>query len=457
MQKTGKISLIKYFFNTIFIITLVSFSISFWGCTKKKYAEMNARPSAEWVKNAAIYEINLRSFSKDESFKALEAQIPELKRQGFTIISLMPIHPIGELNRTGKLGNLNAVKDFYAVNREFGTLEDFKSLVNTTHQQGLKIIINLVASQAAWDNQLLLEHPDWFVHNEEGAIVSRNYESSDAAQIDYNQHEPRKYMIAIMKFWIQKIGIDGFQCALAELLPVDFWEVARNELDKIKPVIMISESALPEHHIKAFDLTCSWNINDAIANIVNGSIPASALYDSLTMELLKFPKGSLHIRFDLKRGKNKENNPNIEEQDSLSEKMAAILAFTLPGVPLICVDNQDRNNRQLNLFNKFHEDLSMLRRNHPALQYGSYLNAQNSASSHIFSFIRYSGKDSVLIVINFADEKLKTEIQMPAGSSLSWKDHFSGISVKVNGSQLSTAILPLGFLILVPSSEKEIL
>ncbi|MGD1045946.1 MAG: alpha-amylase family glycosyl hydrolase [Bacteroidota bacterium] len=447
----------KRFLITTTVVVFVYCSIHYFGCTKIKYNDLNARISTEWVKNAVIYEINLRSFSKDGTFKTLEAQIPELRKRGITIVSLVPIHPIGELNRRGQIGSLDAIKDFYAVNPEFGILKDFQSLVNITHQQGLKIIINLVANQAAWDSQLLMEHPDWFVHNEEGAIVSPNSESSDVAQFDYNQHELRKYMIAVMKFWVQEIGIDGFQCRSAELIPTDFWDVARNELDKIKPVLMISESMLPEHHIKAFDLTCSWNMNNTLANIVSGTVPASIINDSMNAEFLKFPKGSLHLRFKIMRDENIEDIRGINNSSSQNAKTIAILAFTLPGVPLIYTGDEAGNTKQLDLSNKLYEDLNTLRRNHPALRYGSYWNAQNSASYHLFSFIRSSGDDSVLIVVNFVNEKIEANIQMPAGASQLWKNQFSGINLKVKDERLSVAISPLGFLALVPYSEKEIL
>jgi len=447
----------KRFLINATVIVFACSSISYFGCTKKKYNDLNARLSADWVKTAIIYEVDLRSFSKGGTFKALEAQIPELRKLGITIVSLMPIHPIGELNRRGKLGSPDAVKDFYAVNSKFGTLEDFKSLVNSAHQQGLKIIINLVANQAAWDSQLLMEHPDWFVHNEEGAIVAPNSESSDVAQIDYNQHELRKYMIAMMKFWIQKIDIDGFRCRSAELIPIDFWDVARSELDKIKPVLMISEIMLPEHHIKAFDLTCSWNMNDVFANIVDGKISASIINDSLNTEYLQFPKGSLHLRCSMKHDDYIEDTPDIEKSSSQDEKAISILAFTLPGVPLFHTDNEVGNIKQFGSFSKLYENLCKLRRNHPALQYGSYRNVQNSDSSHLFSFMRFSKKDSVLIVVNFAHEKKEVKIQMPADAPLYWKDQFSGVNIKVNNSRLNVAILPLDFLALESYSKKEIL
>ena len=142
------------------------------GCRNKQYNELDARPSSDWVREAVIYEINIRAFSKDGTFKALEAKIPDLKKLGVTVVCLMPIHPIGELNRRGRLGNPYAIKDYYSINHEFGSLIDFKSLVDAIHQAGLKIIIDLVVNQTAWDSQLFMEHPEWYNHNEEGAIVS---------------------------------------------------------------------------------------------------------------------------------------------------------------------------------------------------------------------------------------------------------------------------------------------
>ena len=447
----------KNFYGTSALITFLYCSISYYGCTKEKYSEMNTRPSVDWVKNAVISEINLRSFAEEKSFKALELLIPELKKRGVTVISLSPIHPIGDLNRSGRLGSPYAVKDFFDVNPEYGALGDFTSLVRTTHQLGLKIIINLVAGQAAWDSQVLMEHPDWFVHNEEGAIVSPTSERSDVAQIDYRQHEPRKYMIAVMKFWIQEIGIDGFQCMNTELIPTDFWDAARNELDKMKPVLMISESMLPEHHIKAFDLTRSWNVYSICTNIINGKVPASIINDSLSMEIQKFPRGSLHLRFNLENEENRDDTLNLEIHNPQHVKTIDVLAFTLPGVPYICSALEVKNKKQRDEFNKLYENLSAFREVHPSLRSGSYRNVQNSAPSQLFSFIRYLGEDSVLIIVNFAKEKKEADIQLPAGISLTWKDQFSGVNMKVKNSRLSVAVLPLGYLTLLPSSEKEIL
>ena len=450
------------YYNKKVIFLLIFFSILFLGCADKKISDMNARESAQWVKDAVIYEVYLRSFSKEGTFKALEARVPELKKLGITIISLMPIHPIGELNRRGRLGSPYAVKDFYSVNHEFGTVDDFKSLVNTIHKNDLKIMITLVANQAAWDSQLLMEHPDWFVHNEEDAIVSPHPDLIDVAKLDYNQHELRKYIIAMMKYWIREIGIDGFMCSKSELIPTDFWEIARKELDKIKQVIMISESNLPEYHLKAFDLTYSWTLHEALSNILNETATVDLLNDSLQTEQSQFPKGSLHLLFYTSHNNN-EKPPADESFSSDRIKTTAVLSFTLPVVPLIYNGEEAGNNRMPNLFNKVDIDwskelefselyrrLALLRQNHPALRYGSYNNVRNSDSTKVFSFIRSFETDSVLVVINFAKEKKKVSFQMAAGSSIVWKDQFSGNSFQAKDSQLDIALLQMEYLALIP-------
>jgi hypothetical protein len=451
--------------NRRFVLTLVRFvfvccSIMIIGCTIKKYGDDHARPSADWVKNAVVYEINLHSYSRGGGLKELKSQIQELKKFGITTVSLIPIHPIGELNRKGKYGSPTAVKDYYAINPEFGTMEDLKELIRAIHQEGMKILIDLGINQAAWDSQLLMEHPDWFIHNEEGAIVAPNSERSDVAQLDLNQHELRKYMIAMMKYWVRDIGVDGFQCTSAELVPTDFWDIARGELDRIKPVLMISNGSLPAHHVKAFDLTGSWNLTSTIAAIMNGKVSASVINDSLSAEALGFPTGSLHYRCTMMKDEYGENHPAkiippVEKSIQQTADINTILAFTLPGVPLISSDDESGHSQQLDLLKSKLRDMDALYRYHPAFQYGVFQNVPNSENYHLFSFLRYLGEDSVLIVINFTREKKDTEIQLPAGASLFWKDQSSGVRINVKNSCLRTTIGAFGFRFLVPSSEKE--
>ena len=108
--------------------------------------------SPSWIDNACIYEVNIRQFSEEGTFGAFEKELPRLKSMGIDVIWLMPIHPIGELNRKGAMGSYYAVRDYKKVNPEFGDLNSFKSLVQSTHELGLKIIIDWVANHSSPDN-----------------------------------------------------------------------------------------------------------------------------------------------------------------------------------------------------------------------------------------------------------------------------------------------------------------
>ncbi len=435
---------------------------------KSKYSEANARSSEEWIRDAVIYEVYLRSFSREGTFKALEKRLPELKSLGVTVLWLMPIHPVGDLNRKGKLGSPYSIQDYYAVNPEFGTLDDFKSLVAATHSQGMKIIIDLVANHTSWDSKLLMEHTDWFTTNERGAVVSPNADWSDAADLNYDHHELRKYMIEMMKYWVQDIGIDGYRCDVAEMVPSEFWNRARKELDKIKPVMMLSEGSLPEHHVEAFDLTYSWSVYDVFGKIINGTTPVSVFDDILRTESHQFPEGSLRLRFNSNHDKNAWDAPAVTKFTPAGAKATAVLAFTYPGVPLIYNGDEAGNNQKLSLFEKvdinwskdvaFHslyQTLSRLRREHRSLRGGEYLAASNSDGQKVYSFVRRSGDDVVLVVINFSKERRSVSIEVPAVMPGELKEYFTKSSATVKDGKLTEDLGGLEFRVFVPANARQ--
>ncbi len=433
-----------------------------------KYSLLDARKSAEWVKNAVIYEVYLRSFSPEGTFFALAGKIPELKKLGVTVLWLMPIHPVGAVHRKGSLGSPYSVQDYYKVNPEFGTMADFMSLVKSVHQHGLKIIIDLVANHTAWDNPLLKEHPEWYTHDAQGKIVSPNPDWTDVADLNYDQPELRKYMISMMKYWIRDVGIDGFRCDVSELVPLDFWENARAELDAIKPILMLSEGSLPEHHIKAFDITYSWNVYDVLEKVISGSTPATIFEELLKSESYRYPRGSLRMRFNTNHDKNAYDGPAVKKFGIQGAKATAALDFTFPGVPLIYNGEEAGNDKKLDLFEKVdidwskgsdfrttYETLSTLRQEHPALREGTYTSIPNSNERRIFSFLRSTNEDTVLTVINFSRVAGTSEILLPPESPISWRDAISNSPVQGHNHKLEMQLAPLEFGVLVPDLNQE--
>ncbi len=128
-----------------------------------------ARPA--WIDDAVLYELFVPDFTEEGTFQAIIPRLGELKELGVTTIWLMPIHPIGIEERKGVLGSPYAVRDFYDVNPEYGTKEDFKALVGAVHAEGMYLILDLVANHTAWDHPWTTEHPDWYTPGPGGGTV----------------------------------------------------------------------------------------------------------------------------------------------------------------------------------------------------------------------------------------------------------------------------------------------
>ncbi|MBX2990598.1 MAG: alpha-glucosidase C-terminal domain-containing protein [Bacteroidetes bacterium] len=412
---------------------------------KSPYFGKPAVKSADWVKDACIYSVYLRSFSKEGDFAGLEKRIPELKELGATVLWLMPIHPVGVKNRKGTLGSPYAIRDYYGINPEFGSMEDFKKLLATVHRHGMKLIIDLVANHTAWDNPLITQHPEWYTRDGEGNIIPPNDDWTDVADLDYSQPELRTYMIGMMKWWVKDVGIDGFRCDVAELVPTDFWEDARKELNSIKSVMMLSEGTIPEHHMKAFDITYAWNTYDVLQPLLSGKRPVAVVDELFRNESLQFPVGSLRLRFTTNHDKNAWDAPAVTLFGREGLKLATVFVNTIQGVPLIYNGEEVANDRKLDLFEKVDIDWSRprevgdiyrtlfrLRKHNTALSRGNTVRLTTSGENAVYAFARVSGKDKVIVVLNFSSASTSVRLKIPAeelfglSTTVAMKELFSG-------------------------------
>ncbi|MEO6167035.1 MAG: alpha-amylase family glycosyl hydrolase, partial [Chitinophagales bacterium] len=296
-----------------------------------KYVELK---HPDWSRNATIYEVNIRQFTAEGNFKAFETHLARLKELGVDIIWLMPIHPIGEKNRKGTMGSYYSVKDYYSVNPEFGTMEEFKALVNKIHAMGMHVIIDWVANHSAWDNLLVTEHPEWYTKTIEGNFQPTPwYDWEDIIDFDYNQPGIRKYMTEVLKYWIKETDIDGYRCDVAGFIPVDFWENVRAELDEIKPVFMLAEWESRDLHKKAFDMTYSWSLWDQMRGVTTGGKNIGGLVEYMAHDVNTFPEDAYRMTFTDNHDKNSwEGNQYSNFGAGLEPAM--VLACTVNGMPL---------------------------------------------------------------------------------------------------------------------------
>ena len=133
-------------------------------------AEPAAHP--DWSYNAVVYEMNVRQYTPEGTFEAAARELPRLKELGVDIVWLMPVYPIGKLERKGMLGSYYAISDYCATNPEFGTLEDFDRFLAEAHRLGLRVILDWVANHTSPDARWIEERPaDWYVRDSLGNTI----------------------------------------------------------------------------------------------------------------------------------------------------------------------------------------------------------------------------------------------------------------------------------------------
>lgn len=392
----------------------------------------------EWTRNAVMYEVNTRQYTKEGTFNAFSKYLPQLKELGVDILWFMPIHPISELNRKGSLGSYYAVQDYRKVNPEFGTLEDFKTLVEACHDLGFKVMIDWVANHTGCDHVWTEEHPEWYVRDKKGNFMSP-HDWSDTYKLDYKKKDMRKAMIEALQFWVDEYDIDGYRCDVAYEVPVDFWDNARKELEKIKPVFMLAEAEHPPLTKKAFDMVYNWALKDLMHVIAKGKGSKHEYAHHGDITISKGKKHAKDIDKLLKQqGKafpldvyqmNQVTNHDLNswegtEFERLGKGLDAItvLTYTLNGMPLIYTGQEVGYDHVFKFFDKDPIPASQLVPNHTYQFYQklNYLKHQEAAlfagiaggdivrykteSKDAYVFERENGNSRVLVFLNLSSD-----------------------------------------------------
>lgn len=431
----------------------------------QKYVELT---NPDWVKNATIYELNIRQFSQEGTFKAIEKQLPRLKKMGINIIWLMPVQPIGVINRKGSLGSYYSVKDYLKVNPEFGTEADFRSLVKAIHAQGMYVILDWVANHSSWDNALSTQHPEWYTKSREGKFQStpwRDYD--DIIDFDYSQPGLRKYMTEALKFWVKEYDIDGYRCDVASFVPIDFWENTRKELDAIKPVFMLAEAEDKELHRKAFDATYNWTLWNILHQIAINNKSVKTLGEAYIAEHVSiFPKEGIRMNFIDNHDKNSwEGN----QYSNFGPALKAVTVFTvmMDGMPLVYSGQEAGLDRSLLFFErdpiewKKHENealyttLFALKHKNQALWNGKYggemVRIMNDKMDQIISFVREKNGDKVITFINLSMEKVQVNFDTSYDSG-NYTNLFTGKPQRIS-EKMTITMEPWEYLVLHQSKD----
>lgn len=315
-----------------FIATVAAFAAT--GCTSYEI-DMPANPAEPVIGNEVstnvIYQANPRFFGDNECLKGLTRQVSRIAGMECDILWVMPVYEPGELNG---IGSPYCIRDFKAVNPRYGTMTDLKELVNTAHSSGMKVILDWVANHTAWDCSWITEHPDWYVKDAAGNIVSPSG-WSDVAQLNFANADMRAAMKDAMLFWVEQLGIDGYRCDYADGVPHDFWSDVITALRaKNSDMIMLAETANPDYYADGFDMVYDWNSSTTISSAFNGGKPADVVKEA-TEALAKVPDGKSILRYVFNHDVAAENNVATMFGAPEGVPAAYVLASMLNGTPMI--------------------------------------------------------------------------------------------------------------------------
>lgn len=409
-----------------------------------------------WMENAVIYEANLRQGTPERNLKGLQKRLPQLKDLGVDIVWLMPIHPISEKNRKGTLGSYYAVKDYKAVNPEFGTMEDLKEFVRTAHANGIKVILDEVCNHTGCDNAWVTEHPEYYVKDENGNMVGP-YDWTDTYKLDYSNPGTVAAMSDALKFWVEEADIDGYRCDVAGEVPTEFWEGIIPQLNAIKPVFMLAEASKPEL-LEVFNADYAWPMKDLFNDIAatqgvnkyaveHNQNRANATAQDIVKLLKKlekdYPKGSVHVNMVTNHDLNSWEGTEFERYGE-SLGAFAVLSYTLPGMPMLYTGQEVGFNHAFEFFEtdpvqpdytpnqmtSFYEMLNALKHNNSALNATGQLDTMtvwNTTSPDILAFTREDASgNKVSVMVNLSNKETNVTFTDLAPSQDGMINYFTG-------------------------------
>lgn len=372
----------------------------------------------KWIIQGNIYEVNVRQYTAEGTFKAFSNHLQRLKQMGVQTLWFMPINPIGKTDRKGSLGSYYAVSNYKAINPEFGTIEDWKNLVKQAHSMGFKVIIDWVPNHTSADHYWLQKHSDFYVKDSTGKPISP-YDWSDTRKLNYNNAELVDTMIAQMKWWIDSTNIDGFRCDVAGDVPDNFWKKCILTLKNTKDIFMLAEGDKPELQKDGFDATYGWNEFSMMKKIAKGERKASDFDSTINRIDNTFPANTLRLLFTSNHDENSWNKADYETMPGKVHAPFAILSQTLKrSIPLIYSGQEEPFLRAVRFFDKdtisfkklarekFYTTLLQLHNTNDALAADAVFTKIKAGNEDaVYAYTKEKNNKKILVIVNLSNKE----------------------------------------------------
>ena len=380
--------------------------------------QREARAAAEWVNRAVIYHIWLRSFSPEGTLAGVTARLDQLAELGVDVLYLSPIMQRSGIEPAGPYN----ISDYYQIDPEYGTEADLKELCGQAHRRGLRIMLDIVYYHTAFDS-VLMKYPDFFVRNPDGKIKLGNWYRP---VLDFSNPKVREYLTGNLVHWVKNFDVDGYRCDVAGGSPTSFWEQARDALEKVKPgVLLLAEADLPEHQLKAFNISYNFTYHSTLMKVMKDGEPASLLREQWERMRAMMPRGARMLHYT----DNQDQGRSVLSNGGRADMMMTALNCTLDGIPFLYngqeiwdtmpTDSGKQNPIRWGLLAERrwvfegYKKLLQIRRREPALTSGELIWVDNTEPGSVLSFIRRKGTDEVIVMVNLSNRKLTGTIDLP--------------------------------------------
>jgi glycosidase len=410
------------------------------------------------TKDLAMYEVNMRAFSSEGTFKGVQARLDSVKALGINVLWLMPIHPVGVLNSVGQLGSPYSVKNFKEVNPEFGTLEDLQNLVKEAHNRNMAVIIDWVANHTAWDNPWITAHDDWYSKDGNGKItIPAGTNWADVADLNFDKPDMRISMINAMKYWVLRANIDGFRCDYADGVPYDFWKQATDSLKNVpnRKIILLAEGSRSNHFAAGFQMNYGWDFYGQLKNTYKNNLSPNSIIASHNSEYNSVASGAAKLRFTTNHDESAWSDTPINlfggQKGALS---AFVLTAYLGGVPLLYTGQEVGRPDKTPFFSRSpinwnlnpdiaaeYKRLMAFRQASSAVKEGTL---ESLSDANVVVFKKTSPTEEVLVLVNIRNALSNYAVTTNLANS-SWKNALDNTAVTV-GTQVS--LQPYQYLIL---------
>ncbi|MEO7984295.1 MAG: alpha-amylase family glycosyl hydrolase [Bacteroidota bacterium] len=413
----------KTFFH-LFLFAFILFSCKTNDKKTNPTVEKTAAEHPAWIMQGNIYEVNIRQYTREGTFNAFAKHLDRLKEMGVQTLWFMPINPISKLDRKGTMGSYYAVADYTAINPEFGSLDDWKQLVKTIHEKGMKVIIDWVPNHTGADHPWLKAHPDFFVKDSSGKPAIP-FDWTDTRQLDYKNTAMQDSMIAAMKYWVTNTGIDGYRCDVAWNVPAEFWINCTSQLKELnKDLFFLAEGDKPYLLTCGFDAYYPWEMFKMMIKVAAGERPAFALDSVKAKYDTAYPKEAISLYFTSNHDENSWNRSDYGTFPGAVHAPFAVFTQTMGGtVPLVYSGQEEPLLRKLEFFEKdpivfgkferakFYKTLLELRKKDKALAANaSFQKVKAGNDKALYAYTREKDGNKILVILNLSKQEQTVSI-----------------------------------------------